>query len=46
MPGWAAARRAPEMNAHWAWFHRAEDEISHRGQISLARARLHRTRDG
>src|ERR1700737_721397 len=26
-------RAAPTMNAHWAWFHVAEDEISHRGQI-------------
>ena len=33
---------APEMNAHWAWFHVAEDEISHRGQIRWLRARLHR----
>lgn len=30
----------PEMNAHWAWFHVAEDEISHRGQIRWLRARL------
>lgn len=22
---------APAMNAHWAWFHQAEDEINHRG---------------
>jgi hypothetical protein len=28
------------MNAHWAWFHVAEDEISHRGQIRWLRARL------
>jgi len=34
---------APEMNAHWAWFHVAEDEISHRGQIRWLRARLHRS---
>jgi uncharacterized damage-inducible protein DinB len=33
---------AAEMNAHWAWFHVAEDEISHRGQIRWLRARLHR----
>ena len=33
---------APEMNAHWAWFHVAEDEISHRGQIRWLRARLPR----
>lgn len=32
----------PEMNAHWGWFHVAEDEISHRGQIRWLRARLHR----
>jgi len=31
---------APEMNAHWAWFHVAEDEIKHRGQIRWLRARL------
>jgi uncharacterized damage-inducible protein DinB len=37
---------APEMNAHWAWFHVAEDEISHRGQIRWLRARLHRRPDG
>jgi uncharacterized damage-inducible protein DinB len=30
----------PKMNAHWAWFHVAEDEISHRGQIRWLRARL------
>jgi len=30
----------PEANAHWAWFHVAEDEISHRGQIRWLRARL------
>ena len=30
------------MNAHWAWFHVAEDEISHRGQIKWLRARLPR----
>jgi uncharacterized damage-inducible protein DinB len=30
----------PEMNAHWAWFHVAEDEISHRGQIHWLRKRL------
>jgi hypothetical protein len=30
----------PEMNAHWAWFHVAEDELSHRGQIRWLRARL------
>lgn len=31
---------APRINAHWAWFHVAEDEISHRGQIRWLRARL------
>lgn len=33
---------APRMNAHWAWFHVAEDEINHRGQIRWLRARLPR----
>jgi len=33
-------RAAPAMNAHWAWFHVAEDEINHRGQIRCLRARL------
>jgi uncharacterized damage-inducible protein DinB len=37
---------APELNAHWAWFHVAEDEISHRGQIRWLRARLPGDRDG
>lgn len=32
---------APEVNAHWAWFHVAEDEINHRGQIRWLRSRLH-----
>ena len=31
---------APVMNAHWAWFHVAEDELNHRGQIRWLRARL------
>lgn len=31
---------AAAMNAHWAWFHVAEDEISHRGQIRWLRSRL------
>lgn len=31
---------APALNAHWAWFHVAEDEINHRGQIRWLRARL------
>jgi hypothetical protein len=30
----------PQMNAHWAWFHVAEDEINHRGQIRWLRSRL------
>jgi uncharacterized damage-inducible protein DinB len=33
-------RAAPRMNAHWAWFHAAEDEINHRGQMRWLRARL------
>src|SRR6185503_1987719 len=32
-------RAAPAMNAHWAWFHVAEDEINHRGQIRWLRSR-------
>jgi uncharacterized damage-inducible protein DinB len=36
----APLRAAPRLNAHWAWFHVAEDEISHRGQIRWLRARL------
>lgn len=31
---------APLMNGHWAWFHVAEDEINHRGQMRWLRARL------
>ncbi|HTI61988.1 MAG TPA: DUF664 domain-containing protein [Gemmatimonadaceae bacterium] len=31
---------APRINAHFAWFHVAEDEINHRGQIRWLRARL------
>jgi uncharacterized damage-inducible protein DinB len=34
--------QAPKINAHWAWFHVAEDEINHRGQIRWLRARLTR----
>ncbi len=30
----------PDLNAHWAWFHVAEDEIGHRGQIRWLRKRL------
>ena len=33
-------RAAPAMNAHFAWFHVAEDEINHRGQIRWLRSRL------
>jgi uncharacterized damage-inducible protein DinB len=36
---------APKLNAHWVWFHVAEDEINHRGQIRWLRARLP-NRDG
>ncbi|MFL5563299.1 MAG: DUF664 domain-containing protein [Gemmatimonadaceae bacterium] len=31
---------APKINAHWGWFHVAEDEINHRGQIRWLRARM------
>ena len=31
---------APAMNAHFAWFHVAEDEINHRGQMRWLRTRL------
>jgi uncharacterized damage-inducible protein DinB len=33
---------APKINVHWAWFHVAEDEINHRGQIRWLRTRLPR----
>jgi uncharacterized damage-inducible protein DinB len=33
-------RAAAAMNAHFAWFHVAEDEINHRGQMRWLRARL------
>ena len=36
----AAVVPAPMINRHWAWFHQAEDEINHRGQIRWLRARL------
>jgi len=36
----AAVRIAPTLNAHWMWFHQAEDEINHRGQIRWLRSRL------
>ena len=35
-----AVSPAPRINAHWAWFHVAEDEINHRGQIRWLRTRL------
>ena len=40
--GWLerAVTVASRINAHWAWFHVAEDEINHRGQIRWLRARL------
>jgi len=31
---------APRINVHWGWFHTAEDEINHRGQIRWLRKRL------
>jgi uncharacterized damage-inducible protein DinB len=34
---------APKINVHWAWFHVAEDEINHRGQIRWLRRRLPKT---
>ena len=36
----APLRIAPNLNAHWALFHVAEDEINHRGQIRWLRARV------
>jgi uncharacterized damage-inducible protein DinB len=33
-------RHAPKINAHWVWFHVAEDEVNHRGQIRWLRSRL------
>jgi uncharacterized damage-inducible protein DinB len=36
---------APKINAHWAWFHVAEDEINHRGQIRWLKPRLPRQTD-
>lgn len=41
----APLKAAPNLNAHWAWFHVAEDEISHRGQIRWLRPRLPRALD-
>jgi uncharacterized damage-inducible protein DinB len=31
---------APKLNAHWVWFHVAEHEIHHRGQIRWLRTRV------
>lgn len=36
----SSVRPAPRINVHWAWFHVAEDEINHRGQIRWLRGRL------
>jgi hypothetical protein len=36
---------APRINAHWAWFHVAEDETNHRGQIRWLRQRLPKDED-
>ena len=36
----APLKIAANLNGHWAWFHVAEDEINHRGQIRWLRARL------
>ena len=36
----APLRIARNLNAHWAWFHVAEEEINHRGQIRWLRVRL------
>jgi uncharacterized damage-inducible protein DinB len=41
-----AVASAPKINVHWAWFHAAEDEISHRGQIRWLRKRLPTRRSG
>ena len=40
--GWLdrSVATAPKINIHWAWFHAAEDEINHRGQIRWLRKRL------
>jgi hypothetical protein len=40
--GWLErwVKPAPQINVHWAWFHAAEDEINHRGQIRWLRKRL------
>jgi uncharacterized damage-inducible protein DinB len=36
----APLRIVRNLNAHWAWFHVAEEEINHRGQIRWLCARL------
>ncbi len=36
----ASVASVPKINRHWAWFHQAEDEINHRGQIRWLRKRL------
>ena len=41
-----AVKVSPRINAHWAWFHVAEDEINHRGQIRWLRARLRQAEIG
>jgi uncharacterized damage-inducible protein DinB len=35
-----SVKPAPKINVHWGWFHVAEDEINHRGQIRWLRTRL------
>lgn len=32
--------RGGQVNNHWCWFHVAEDELSHRGQVRLIKRRL------
>jgi uncharacterized damage-inducible protein DinB len=39
----SVVKLAPRINAHWAWFHVAEDEINHRGQIRWLRGRFQGT---
>lgn len=36
----SSVRLAPKINMHFAWFHVAEDELNHRGQIRWLRKRL------
>lgn len=40
-----AVSLAPRINNHWAWFHVAEDEINHRGQIRWLRGRLRKSNE-